>query len=126
MADEKIIIASIKENGDWINVTTNEDKQIGINKTKNPVITGKLSSAKPGDEVVLSLWEKGDKIYGFDPKGAGGAKGGGKSLDKSFEGALAAAQAAATAISLKKDSTLEDFNHWFEAIHKKIMEKVTK
>lgn len=138
MADEKVIIASIKENGDWFNITTNEDKQIGINKTKNPITSAKLAAAKAGDEIVLSLWEKeGDdgkggkvlKSYGYDPKENGSSKGGGKSFpakDKSFEGALAAAQAAATAISLKKDSTLADFDTYFNHIHEAIMSKITK
>lgn len=138
MADTKIIIANIKESTTFYNVETNEGKNIGIPKDKNPVLVKQLAAAKPGDELIINLWEKeGDdgkggkvlKSYGYDPKGNGSSKGGGKSFpakDKSFEAGLAAAQAAATAISLKKDLTLADFDTYFEHIHSKITSKITK
>lgn len=138
MADTKIIIANIKESTTFYNVETNEGKNIGIPKDKNPVLVKQLAAAKPGDELIINLWEKeGDdgkggkvlKSYGYDPKGNGGNKGGGKSFapkDKSFDAAIAAAQAAATAISLKKDSTLADFDTYFAHIHTAIMGKVSK
>ena len=125
---KKAVIAEIKETEKFYNVITHEGISIGIGKDKNPVLAKQLASAKAGDEIIYTPWEKDGKHYGFDPK-AGGTKAGGKTFtpkDKSFDAAIAAAQAAATAISLKKESSTADFDIYFEHIHKAIMNKVTK
>lgn len=122
------VIANIRETEKFYNVETNEGITLGIGKDKNPILSKQLATAKAGDEITYTPWEKEGKHYAFDPKTAG-AKAGGKTFtpkDKSFEAGIAAAQAAAAMLSLKKEATTADFDSMFEHIHGKIMGKATK
>lgn len=128
----KVIIATVKVNGDWINLTDNNGKEISVStkdkKTSNPV-NQKLKailtspSFKEGTEVEMDVKEWQGKFFGnesrdfkaksFTPK------------DKSFEAAQTAAMACATLFATKTAEEIKTLPKVFETIHALIMTKVT-
>lgn len=127
----RIIIAEIKSSGDWINITTNEDKEIGIfvgkgkdGKMCNPNMKIELSSKKAGDEVEMDVkaGKDGDKLFGWE------VRSGSNTTGKTFppknwerEAAYYSAQATSSLLSLQKEVTYDKWEEMANKIQKWIM-----
>lgn len=130
----KVIIATVKVNGDWINLTDNTGKAISVStkdkKSGNPVNQTLKTiltdpNFKQGSEVEMDVKEWEGKFFGNEVKAA---NKGGKSFtpkDKSFEAAQTAALACATLYANKTGEDVAKLPATFEIIHKLIMGKVT-
>ncbi len=106
---ENVIVSSVKENNGWLNVTDNNNREIGIKIESNPKISALLKAAKAGDTVSMDIGSKNGKHYGFDIKDKKPFGGGNKWEPKNQEviTALSCISSASTLYSLKKDSTSE-------------------
>lgn len=89
MANQKLVVESYKENGDWLNLKTNEG-EISINGKSNPVIAAKVRNG--AIEIEANVNVKGDKKYAWDINVEKPKSGGGGWKQKSPE-EIAAAQA---------------------------------
>lgn len=126
MAQETIIIAEISSKNGWINIKTNDGKEVSVKEDKALKTAAALKDAKPGSEVTGNLVGKDGKFYLWDLDEKKG--GGNKSFtpkDKSFDAAICAAESASNMLSLSKDPSIENFDKLFEHIHKQIMSKAT-
>lgn len=131
MPETKIIVAEISEKNGWLNLKTNDGKEVSVMIEKAPKTAAQLkvngNFVNPGTEVTGNLVSKDSKNYMWDLDEKKG--GGGKSFapkDKSFEAAIAAVNAAASMYSLQKDVPTATVIGVAEQFHKFIMDKSTK
>jgi len=131
MATQKIIVASIKNNDKWLNVTDSNNIEWGINKEKNPKLAALVATLQQGQEFTANTWEK-DKGDGkiarmlFEPDEA---KDGGKKftpkVTSDADYMMSCITAACQAFSLTKDEnkTKEKIAEWAEYFYTKVQEK---
>lgn len=138
MAIEKVILAEIKINGDWINIKDNNNREISVglkDKTSGSPVNQKLkealSNAKAGDSIEMEVreWKKSEtetKYFGNEPKAGGGGGKGFAPKDKSFEAGQTAMLATATLYQHKTAEELKNLHITFEKLHALLMTKITK
>lgn len=131
MPETKLIVAEISESNGWINIKTNDAKQVSVMIEKCPKLLSQLKVngilVNPGSEVTGNLVAKGEKNYlwDFDDKKGGG----GKSFtpaDKSFIAAGTALQAASSLYGLQKDIPSYKVVETAQIFHEFLMSKITK
>lgn len=130
MPETKLIVAEISEKNGWLNIKTNDGKEVSVMIEKAPKTTAQLKVngilVNPGSEVTGNLTEKGEKLYMWD---LDEKKGGGKGFapkDKGFDAAIAAVNAAASMYALQKDVPMQTVLNTAESFHQFIMSKSTK
>lgn len=128
MPETKIIVAEISEKNGWLNIKTNEGKEISVKMDKAVKVAAQLKDAKPGSEATGNLVEKDGKYYMWDLDEKKGGFGGGKGFapkDKKFDAGVAALNAAASLYSFDKDKNTTVLLQTAEMFHQFLMSKVT-
>lgn len=79
--ENKVIIASVTNSGDWFEATLNDGRKVSVwtgtkdGKTSNPLLKEALSKATPGSEIEMKIVPKGDKNYGWEVQANNNGKG---------------------------------------------------
>lgn len=129
MSTTKFIIKEIKNNDKFINIKTEDNKDLGVNMSfaDNKEFVELLLKASVGDTIEGIVKEYGGKLYlNPAPKaGAGNGKSFGPRVITDVEVAMNAAASAAQVLGLTKDVPKEKITEYAEHLYLWIKSKKT-